>query len=84
MYLDVLADVALEAAVHDLALPGLEAVDHAGDGALQVCPREQDQLLRAGLDATISANAEPDHSQEHQAYRQLTDPQSMRSDLAAH
>ena len=43
--LDVLSDVALEAAEQDLALPGLEAVHHAGDGALQVSAGEQDQLL---------------------------------------
>ncbi len=44
--LDVLLEVALEAAVQDLALAGLQAVHHARDGALQVHAREQDQLLR--------------------------------------
>jgi hypothetical protein len=47
-YLDVLLEVPLEAAEQDLALPGLEAVHHTGDGALQVCTAEQDQLLREG------------------------------------
>ena len=44
--LNVVLQVALEAAEHDLALAGLEAVHHAGDGALQVRPGKQDQLLR--------------------------------------
>lgn len=35
-HLDVALQVALEAGKHDLTLAGLEAVHHAGDGALQV------------------------------------------------
>ena len=42
--LDVGPEVALERAEEDLSLARLEPVDHAGDGALQVRPREQDQL----------------------------------------
>ena len=45
--LDVLLEVALEAAVQDLALAGLQAVHHARDGPFQVRAREQDQLLCA-------------------------------------
>lgn len=44
-HLDILLDVALEAAEQDLALARLEAVHHVWDGALQVSAGEQDQLL---------------------------------------
>lgn len=44
-HLDVLFEVALEAAVQDLALTRLETVNHRGDGALQVSTAEQNQLL---------------------------------------
>jgi hypothetical protein len=43
--LDVLLQVALEAAEHDLALAGLEAVDERRDRALEVGAAEQDELL---------------------------------------
>ena len=45
-YLDVLLEVALEAAVEDLALAGLQPIHHTRDGALQVRTGEQDELLR--------------------------------------
>ena len=45
--LDVLFQVALEAGKQDLALARLEAIHHGGDGAVQVSPGEQDQLLQS-------------------------------------
>lgn len=45
-HLDILLDIALEAAEQDLALARLQAVDHVWDGALQVSAGEEDQLLR--------------------------------------
>jgi len=46
--LDVLLQIALERAEDDLALPRLEAVDEAGDGALEVGTGEEDELLGVG------------------------------------
>lgn len=45
-YLDlILVQLLLETGKQDLALAWLEAIHDAGDGALQVSAREEDQLL---------------------------------------
>ena len=45
-HLDLVLEVALEAAVQDLPLTGFETVHHGWNRTLQICPGEQDQLLQ--------------------------------------
>ena len=45
VHLHVILQVALEAGKEDLSLAGLQSIDHGRNGALQICPGEQNELL---------------------------------------